>query len=356
MPGAQVRGNRVSIIRTVLTPSITVLVFSCAAAAQAPAPPLEAQPSAPVAVTVNGRPIFENQVHDAFDGFWFQRSGGRPIPPGGRGDLLQQFRPQLLESMIDDALLNELAAQSQIAVSDQEVADEIKANLRNLFIRTGKTEDNLREQLQANNTTLEDFLKERVQNPAVRKAMVHDKLLLQRYPGELAVSAEEISTRYEANLAGVYTRPPLVRASHILIGVSADASAEARVEAQARAWGLVEKARQPDADFAALAREHSSCSSRTKGGDLGFFPREGLMVEPFSAAAYALKEGEISDVVETQFGYHIIKVTARREPVVVSLEEAREAVTDEIRREKLQKKREQLIAELRQKARITYSG
>ena len=138
-------------------------------------------------------------------------------------------------------------------MSDQEVADEIKANLHCLFVRTGKTEDDLREQLQANKTTLEEFLKERAQNPAVRKAMVHDRLLLQHYPGELAVSAEEISARYEANLASVYTRPPLVRASHILIGVPADASTEARVNAQAQAWDLVEKARQPDADFALIS-------------------------------------------------------------------------------------------------------
>jgi parvulin-like peptidyl-prolyl isomerase len=258
--------------------------------------------------------------------------------------------------MIDEALLDEQAAQSQIAVSDQEVVDEISTNLRCLYVRTGKTEDDLREQLQASNTTLEDFLKERAQNPAVRRAMVHDRLLLQRYPGELTVSAEEISARYEANLATVYTRPLLVRTSHILIGVSPGATTEARVAAQAKAWELVEQARQPNADFGALARQHSTCSSNTKGGDLGFFPREGVMVEPFSAAAYALGLGEISDVVETQHGYHIIKVTARREPVVVTLDQAREALVEEIRREKLQKKRDQLIAELRQKATITYSG
>ena len=95
------------------------------------------------------------------------------------------------------------------------------------------------------------------------------------------------------------------------------------------------EAKKPGADFVALAVQHSSCPSRTKGGDLGFFPREGAMVEPFAAAAFALKTGEISDIVETRFGYHIIKVTDKKAAVVVPLERASETIREQLNAEKI---------------------
>jgi peptidyl-prolyl cis-trans isomerase C len=124
----------------------------------------------------------------------------------------------------------------------------------------------------------------------------------------------------------------------------------------AKAKQLVDQARAPGADFAALARENSSCPSSAQGGDLGYFPREKAMVEPFAAASFALKTDEVSDVVETQFGYHIIKATGQKEASVVTLEQARDSIYAELKQEKVAKAREQLATELRQKAQITYPG
>lgn len=110
-----------------------------------------------------------------------------------------------------------------------------------------------------------------------------------------------------------------VRVSHILIRAAdfepdvaetPNAQNEAKAAAVAKAEELLEQIRN-GADFEALAREHSSCPSAAKGGDLGFFPR-GRMVSNFEKVAFDLKVGEISDVVETIYGYHIIKVTDRK--------------------------------------------
>ena len=80
-------------------------------------------------------------------------------------------------------------------------------------------------------------------------------------------------------------------------------------------------------DFTELAKAHSSCPSGQRGGDLGAFGR-GRMVKPFEDAAYALKVGEVSDIVETQFGYHIIKTVAHNEAKTTTLEEAKAEIVN----------------------------
>jgi peptidyl-prolyl cis-trans isomerase C len=107
--------------------------------------------------------------------------------------------------------------------------------------------------------------------------------------------------------------------------------------------------------FAELARENSTCSSAEQGGDLGFFQREGQMVEPFAAAAFELEPGEISDVVETQFGFHVIQVTERKPATVVSLEEAAPMLRTQLELRRVQEQLDPLMAELRSGAEIDYA-
>jgi len=104
--------------------------------------------------------------------------------------------------------------------------------------------------------------------------------------------------------------PGNIRASHILISYAGTPVTEAtRSQAEARklAEDLLAKVTKGE-DFATLAGTYSDCPSREAGGDLGFFPK-GRMVKPFDDAAFALKPGQVSKLVETQFGYHIIKRT-----------------------------------------------
>ncbi|MBN1919063.1 MAG: peptidyl-prolyl cis-trans isomerase [Verrucomicrobia bacterium] len=112
-----------------------------------------------------------------------------------------------------------------------------------------------------------------------------------------------------------------VRASHILVGVpQPNPNEEDFTKAKEKILTIKAEIEAGTKTFEAAAAEYSDCPSKAKGGDLGFFPRQGAMVEPFAEAAYALKVGEMSEPVRTQFGYHLIKPTERsKEPAKEAL-------------------------------------
>jgi parvulin-like peptidyl-prolyl isomerase len=118
-----------------------------------------------------------------------------------------------------------------------------------------------------------------------------------------------------------------VRASHILFDTRSVTSPAAKQELRNRAEAARARALAGE-DFADLARELSDCPTKDTGGDLGFFRRRGDMVEPFAAAAFALADGAVSEVVETQYGYHVIKRTGSQEGKPVFLADVRDAVAD----------------------------
>lgn len=153
----------------------------------------------------------------------------------------------------------------------------------------------------------------------------------------LAINEPDLKTYYEQNLARLAGQEER-RASHILITASKSASAADRQKARARADELLAAVRKAPDSFADVARKNSQDpGSAPAGGDLDFFAR-GAMVKPFEDAAYALKKGDISDVVESEFGYHIIKLTDIKAPKQRSFEEMRPTLEAELRKQQAQRK------------------
>jgi peptidyl-prolyl cis-trans isomerase D len=127
------------------------------------------------------------------------------------------------------------------------------------------------------------------------------------------------------------------RASHILLSAPASASDAERQAARARAEQLVNQARKAPQSFAALAQQYSQDpGSAANGGDLGYFGRN-MMVKAFEDAVFQMKPDEISDIVETDFGFHIIKLTAIKDPKPVSFNEVKGQVEQQIKNEKAAK-------------------
>ncbi len=153
----------------------------------------------------------------------------------------------------------------------------------------------------------------------------------------LAINEADLKTYYEQNatrLSGQEER----RASHILISAPKTASAEDRKKARARADELLVAARKAPDSFAELARKNSQdTGSAPNGGDLEFFAR-GAMVKPFEDAAFAMKKGDISDVVESEFGYHIIRLTDIKAPKVRSFDEMKPQLEADLKKQQAQRK------------------
>lgn len=146
----------------------------------------------------------------------------------------------------------------------------------------------------------------------------------------IKLSDADVRSYYEQNAARL-SGPEERRASHILVAVAKDAPADARAKARQHAEDLLAQVRKDPAQFAVLARKESNDpGSAAKGGDLGFFGR-GSMVKPFEDAAFSLRKGEISALVESDFGYHIIQVTDIKAPKTKTFEELRAGLEDELR-------------------------
>lgn len=153
----------------------------------------------------------------------------------------------------------------------------------------------------------------------------------------IVVSDADIKAYYDQNLAR-YKTDEQRRASHILIAAGKDSPAADKAAAKAKTEKILSQLRKSPNDFAKLAKENSQDpGSAERGGDLDFFGK-GMMVKPFEEAAYALKEGQISDVVQSDFGFHIIRLTALKAATTRSLSEVKVNITDEIRRQQVGKK------------------
>ena len=167
-------------------------------------------------------------------------------------------------------------------------------------------------------------------------------LSLDAIAAQTDASADEVKQFYEQNLKQ-YAKGEERQASHILITADSQASAEQKQAARAKAEQLLKQVKQNPASFAEIAKKNSQDpGSAAKGGDLGSFPR-GAMVKPFDDAVFQMKVGEISGLVESPFGYHIIKLTGERKH---AFEESKKQVELDLKRQKAGKKFADLAEQL----------
>src|SRR5437879_11154225 len=151
------------------------------------------------------------------------------------------------------------------------------------------------------------------------------------------VGADEIKAYYESNVSR-YGEPEQRRASHILIAVKRGAGDAEKANARERAAQILSQLRKSPGSFAELAKKNSGDpGSASQGGDLGFFSR-GMMVRPFEDAAFKLKPNQISDLVESDFGFHIIKVTDIKAGKTKGPEAARLEIERELKKQRAAKR------------------
>lgn len=253
--------------------------------------------------------------------------------------ILQQNRmsPEMFEQQLreDLSIRNvENFIKRQTVVTEEEVVAEFRFGYSPIQISYAEIEPKaFVGQVVPTDEALQEYFtkhKEAYKEPEKRKfslVLIKTDAFLQDVP----VGPDEIEQYYTDN-KDKYHKEAEVRARHILFRVDENAPEDEVAKAKAEAGKVLEEVRQKDADFAQLAEKYSQGPTAPKGGDLGYFTR-GQMVPPFTEAAFALKPGEISELVRTPFGFHIIKVEDSRPERTIPLEEVRSEIELTLKRD-----------------------
>jgi peptidyl-prolyl cis-trans isomerase C len=312
-----------------------------AASPQPGAPPAQpkAEPIKPVpqqlpevVARVNGEDVkkadFERMMQR------IEARAGKPIPVERRDEIMRGA----LDQLVIFTLLSQESRNRQIKIDDAEIDQRVQ-QLRGQF----QTEDAFAKALKDRGMTLDSLKHD------ARVEMSVNKLMDAEMAGQAAITDQEAKDFYAKN-PDRFEQPESVRASHILIRVSEKADAAAKKKARAEI-DLVLKQLKAGGDFAKLAQEHSQDGSAAQGGDLNYFPR-GQMVPAFEKVAFSLKPGQLSGVVETQFGYHIIKVTDHKPARTVPYDEASGQIKQFLTQQHQQQHADEFIAALKKKSKI----
>lgn len=251
---------------------------------------------------------------------------------------LGEMRKAALESLIDFQLLYQEAQKKGYRVENAAVESQM-ADVRKRF----QSDQEFRDALARANLS-QDKLKSKIQSDLLVQKFVDNEFV-----EKTKISDAEIKSFYDAH-PETFKRPPQVRVRHIL--VKTDPSGGDAVQAEARKKiETVQKRLEKGEDFAALAKEFSECPSGPQGGDLGYFSR-GQMVRPFEEAAFSLKPGERSGVVQTQFGYHLILCEDVKAETTVPYEDVKGDLQEFLRQRQARERVTAYIAELKKGARI----
>ena len=252
---------------------------------------------------------------------------------------LYSARKKILDKLIENLLLLREAESLAIEVNDEEVNGAIEKILK----ENSLTHEELLIALKREGTSYENYRKK------MRAQIIRAKVIDRKVRASVAVSDEDINSYYETNRYDL-TNDDEVRARHILFAVPKGAEKSFVDAARIKAEKVLKMAKE-GADFEELAMKYSEGPSSVNGGDLGYF-RRGDMVKEFSDEAFLLNKGEISGLVLSQFGFHIIKIVDRRKAPPVSLEETKEKIRGILYNKKFEAAIAGYIQELRDRAEI----
>ena len=289
--------------------------------------------------TVNGKKITSADIERALR----MRYGPSldQMPAEQRANSIKQVTPRMTEELISRNLLLEAAKAAKTKTN----AEELKTTLEQIKGSLPPT------------VKFEDYIKKMGHNEKSFEAEVAEELLINFHVQEIlstvkAPTDAELKKHYEENKESFNSKESIT-ASHILL--KTDPGSDEKVKSGK--LKAIQKLREQlitakGVGFDKLAKEHSDCPSSARGGDLGSFGR-GQMVPAFEKAAFTQKIGDVGEIVETQFGYHLIKVTKKSTAGQRKFEDVKEEISRQLDAPKRQKTMQEYIASLESKAKIT---
>jgi peptidyl-prolyl cis-trans isomerase C len=306
-----------------------------------PAQPTAASTNNGVAAIVNGQPISETMVQRAL----------KRVPPAEQA----RARAEIMEFLVDNVLIEQYLVQQKVVVDAKEVQARLteiqsemqkyKQDYNKMLQELSLTEEELKAQIAAD-LRWEKFAMSRSTDPVLQDMFTKN---MDMFDGSMvrarhilinpASSDPKIIESTRANMLNI--KKEILAAGDAALA-KLPATTDPLTKEQTRTKAIEDA-------FARAAEKYSACPSKKEGGDISWFPRAGSMVEPFAKAAFALKPYEVSDVVVSPFGMHLILAIGRKPGQPVSFDQ----VKDEVREVYCGQLRDQLCAHLRQSAKVT---
>lgn len=285
--------------------------------------------------SVNGKPISKSQYER--DLSVFQKRAAQEGRQLSDADLTT-VKNRILENLIDAEVLYQQSQKDGVKIDDQAINEQIET-IKKRF----SDESAYKKALEGMDVSEKEI------RAQIQRGLAINQLLDTNVSQKITVNEEE-SKKYYNNNPNLFKQPEQVKASHILIKVAPDAEESKKNQARKKIETVQKKVRQGE-DFSLLAKANSEGPTAQRDGDLGYFHR-GRMAKPFEDAAFALNVGEVSGIVETQFGYHLIKVTDKKPARTIPYKEVQPRLEQHLKKEKGKTEIQGYIENLKKSAKI----
>lgn len=287
------------------------------------------------AASVNGKSISKSQYER--DLSVFQKRAAQEGRQLSDADLTT-FKNRILENLIDAEVLYQQSQKEGVKVDDQAINKQFET-IKKRF----PDEAAYKKALEGMDVSEKEI------RAQIQRGLAINQLLDTNVRQKITVTEEE-SKKFYNNNPNLFKQPEQVKASHILIKVAPDAEESKKIQARKKIETVQKKVRQGE-DFSLLAKANSEGPTAQRDGDLGYFNR-GRMAKPFEDAAFALNVGEVSGIVETQFGYHLIKVTDKKPARTIPYKEVQLRLEQHLKKEKEKTEIQGYIENLKKSAKI----
>jgi peptidyl-prolyl cis-trans isomerase C len=295
----------------------------------------EAAPSGKEIASVNGKAIPKSQYERMLSVFKMRAArNGRKLSDAD----LKTIENRILESLIDAEVLYQQSQKQGIKVDDQALNERI-----NQIKKRFPDETAYKKAMERMHVSEKEFRAE------IQRALAIRQLLDTNVRQKITITEEE-GKKYYSNNLNLFKRPEQVKASQIWIKVPPDADESKKIQARKKIE-LVQKKIIKGEDFGKLAKAYSEGPNAQREGELGFF-RRGQMAKPIEDAAFALNIGKVSGIIETRFGYHLIKVTGKKPAGIIPYKEVRPMIEQHLKKEKEKTEIQGYIENLKKSAKI----
>ncbi|MFV1950812.1 MAG: peptidylprolyl isomerase [Nitrospinota bacterium] len=247
---------------------------------------------------------------------------------------IKDIERMVIDMIIAERLQLDYAKKIGIEVTDEDIYTAIK----DIKEKNSLTDKMLETLLEKDGQTIDNY------RARIREQLILSKVVDYEVKSRIRIDDNEIKGYYEEHLNS-FLMPEEVNIRHILFLCNEDTSREEEERIREKALSVLKRVRE-DEDFIELVKIYSEDPSASSGGDLGFF-KKGTMLAPLEKAAFSLKVGEVSDQVRTKYGFHIIRVEGKKESAPRSIDEVREGIRNRIFAEKIKKRYDNWIADLK---------